>query len=186
MIKKRQARNGPRYDVRWRAPDGTMRNKTFRTKAEALDYEGEQRTARYRGTWIDPRHARVDIFEPYAEKWLTERPDLRPRTVELYESLLRCHIVPKFGSLPLGKITTSAVRSWNAELKGRHPVTAAKAYRLLKLIMGTAVADDRIGRNPCTVKGAGQERSPERLMLSIAEVDALVSAMPGPWRSQSS
>jgi integrase len=35
---------------------------------------------------------------------------------------------------------------------------------------------------PCVVEGAGQERSPERPMLSIAEVDALSAAMPEPWR----
>ena len=61
-------------------------------------------------------------------------------------------------------------------------MTGPKAYRLLRGILGTAVTDELIGRNPCTVKGAGQERSPERPMVSIAEVEALASAMPEPWR----
>lgn len=62
------------------------------------------------------------------------------------------------------------------------PVTAAKAYRLLRGILGTAIVDELITRNPCVVKVASQERSPERPMLSIAEVDALAAAMPDPWR----
>ncbi len=49
-------------------------------------------------------------------------------------------------------------------------------------ILTTAVADEVILRNPCVVKGAGQEHSPERPMLSIAEVDAFTAAMPEPWR----
>ena len=49
-------------------------------------------------------------------------------------------------------------------------------------ILETAVTDELIGRNPCMVKGAGQERSPERPMVSIAEVEALAAAMPEPWR----
>jgi hypothetical protein len=46
----------------------------------------------------------------------------------------------------------------------------------------SAVADELIVRNPCVVRGASQERSPERPMLSIAEVDALAEAIPEPWR----
>jgi integrase len=104
------------------------------------------------------------------------------RTVELYESLLRRHLLPEFGSLPVGKITASMVRSWHARLAGEYVVTGAKAYRLLRGIMTTAVADEVILRSPCVVKGAGQERSAERPMLGIAEVDALACAMPEPWR----
>lgn len=108
--------------------------------------------------------------------------DLQPRTVELYRSLLRCHLLPEFGEVPLGRILPSAVRSWNAALARRYPVTAAKAYRLLNTMLTSAVADELIVRNPCVVKGASQERSPERPMLSIAEVDAIVEAIPEPWR----
>ena len=42
------------------------------------------------------------------------------------------------------------------------PVTVAKAYRLLKAIFNTAVDDGLLRRNPCRIKGAGQEKSPER------------------------
>jgi integrase len=135
-----------------------------------------------RGNWIDPRLASLP-FEPFALHWLSERPDLQPRTLELYRSLLRCHLLPEFGELPLGRISPSAVRSWNAALARSHPVTAAKAYRLLNAMLTSAVADELIVRNPCVVKGASQERSPERPMLSIAEVDALAAAIPEPWRT---
>lgn len=118
----------------------------------------------------------------YARTWLQQRSDLRPRTVEMYSSMLRNHLLPTFGSIPIKRLSPAAVRSWNAELARCHPVTAAKAYRLLKGILATAVTDELVGRNPCMVKGAAQERSPERPMVSIAEVDALVTAMPERWR----
>jgi hypothetical protein len=73
-----------------------------------------------RGNWIDPRRASISL-ERFALRWLTERPDLQPRTLELYRSLLRCHIVPEFGELPLRKLTPSAVRSWNAALARKYP-----------------------------------------------------------------
>jgi integrase len=54
--------------------------------------------------------------------------------------------------------------------------TAAKAYRLLKALRATAVEDGLIRRNPCQVKGAGTEQSPERPLLTIAQVYALAEA----------
>ena len=181
MIERRIASSGPRYEVRLRGPDGKERSRSFRTRRDAERYEREQRAAFDRGNWIDPRLA-SQPFEQYADRWLAERTDLRPRTRELCGSLLRRHLLPGFGELHLGKISPSAVRSWNAALAQRYPVTAAKGYRLLSGILSTAVADELIARNPCVVKGASQERSPERPMLSIAEVDALTAAMPEPWR----
>ena len=181
MIERRSTGSGTRYEVRLRGPDGRERSRSFRTRRAAERYEREQRTALDRGAWIDPRHAGLTL-DDYARRWMSERHELRPRTVELYRSLLRCHIIPKFGPLALGKISPSSIRSWNAKLAQEHEVTAAKAYRLLNQILTTAVADELIGRNPCVVRGAGQEHSPERPMVSIAEVGALAAAMPADLR----
>lgn len=177
MIERRQSRTGIRYEVRLRGPDGRERSRTFRTRKEAEHYERDQRVALDKGNWIDPRLATL-TFRSYAERWMAERHDLRPRTVELYRSLLRVHILPAFGALAIGKLAPTGVRSWNADLAQRHPVTAAKAYRLMREILSTAVADELIARNPCVVKNAGQERSPERPMVTIADVEALKTAMP--------
>jgi integrase len=62
-------------------------------------------------------------------------------------------------------------------------VTVAKAYRLLKAIFNTAVDDGLIRRNPCRIKGAGQERSPERPVLTVPEVYVLADAVGGRYRA---
>jgi integrase len=49
--------------------------------------------------------------------------------------------------------------------------------------MATAVTDGRIARNPCQVPGAAVERSAERPVASIAEVDALASAVEPRYRA---
>ena len=56
-------------------------------------------------------------------------------------------------------------------------MTVAKAYRLLRTICETAVSDEMIGRNPCNIKGAAVEHSPERPVLTVAEVEALAGAI---------
>jgi integrase len=61
-------------------------------------------------------------------------------------------------------------------------VTVAKAYRLLKAILNTAVEDDLIERNPCRLRNAGVERTPERKPPSIAEVDLIADAIEPRYR----
>ena len=56
-------------------------------------------------------------------------------------------------------------------------MTVAKAYRLLRTICETAVSDEMIARNPCNLKGAAVEHSPERPVLTVAEVEALAQTI---------
>ena len=98
------------------------------------------------------------------KRWIDERPNLRPKTIRLYRCLLRGHIAPQFESKTIGEIKDAHVWSWRKKLldSGVSMVTTAKAYRLLKAILNTAVDDGIIRRNPCRIKGAGQEQSAER------------------------
>ena len=62
---------------------------TFRTKREADAYLASVRSDVDRGSWIDPDAGKV-TFGEYSSRWLAERPQLRPRTRELYEGELLC------------------------------------------------------------------------------------------------
>ena len=94
--------------------------------------------------------------------------------------MLARHLVPFFGNRAVADIREAHVRRWRRELldSGASPTSVAKAYRLMKAIMTTAVDDGIVQRNPCRVRGAGQDRSPERPVLSVGEVVALVDVMP--------
>ena len=48
---------------------------------------------------------------------------------------------------------------------------AAKSYRLLRAVLATAVEEDKIlTRNPCRIRGAGEEHAAERPVLTVAQV----------------
>ena len=64
-----------------------------------------------RGGYIDPWCGGV-TFESYAVKWLEHRPNLRPRTREVYDTQLRRHLLPTPGTMELGNISPSVVRAW--------------------------------------------------------------------------
>jgi hypothetical protein len=109
----------------------------------------------------------------YAATWIIERPGLRPRTVDLYRWLLKKHIRPHLGGTAIGRLSTAMIREWRAKLlaSGVSVSVAAKAYRLLRAVLTTAVEEDKIlARNPCRIRGAGDEDAPERPVLTVAQV----------------
>jgi integrase len=79
------------------------------------------------------------------------------------------------GREPLGRRSTRRT--------GPGAVTAAKCYRLLHTVCASAVSEQEIARNPCTIPGAGQESSPERPTATIAQVLALATAAGERWRA---
>jgi integrase len=168
-----------RWQARYRGPDGLLRSapSTFVRKGDAARWLALTEAELAGGGWIDPDAGRVP-FTDYAVVWVSERPGLRPKTLQLYRYLLRRHLAPGFAAQTIAGITEADVRRWRADLlaAGVTPVTAAKAYRLLKAIMATAADDGLIRRNPCRVKGAGTEKSPERPVLTVAQVYALADA----------
>lgn len=178
----RKLRSG-RWQVRYWAPDGIRRAapETFERKGDAARWLAAVETEVDKGEWRDPERAEQLVTE-YAVMWIRERPGLRPRTVELYDGLLRRQIAPYFAGVTLAKLDNNpaAVRAWRAELlaAGVSVSVAAKAYRLLRAVLHTAVDDDVIRRNPCRIKGADQERAAERPTLTAGQVAALARQMP--------
>jgi integrase len=77
------------------------------------------------------------------------------------------------------------IRRWRKTLldSGVSEVTAAKAYRLLRAILNTAADDGLIRRNPCRIKGAGDEHSLERPVLTVAQVYLLADAAGDRYRA---
>jgi len=84
---------------------------TFPTKADASRWLADVEVSLARGTWVDPEAGRVS-FAQYASAWLEHRPGLKPRTADLCDSQLRCHIVPVLGDRALTDVTPATVRAW--------------------------------------------------------------------------
>ena len=171
-----------RFQVRYPGPDGRLRTgpETYATKGVAeralVIIEGQIA----RGDWVDPERGKVTVRD-YADRWIAQRPNLRPRSVELYRWLLGRHITPYLGGVPLGKVTTALVREWRAELLGNGVSASmtAKAYRLLRAVLMTAVNEDHIlPANPCRIPGAGTETPDERPTLTVTQVYDLAGEVP--------
>lgn len=182
---------------RWQAryPDATGQRgtapTTFTTRAEAAAYLAAAQTDALRGIPMPtavaapvPTAVTGPRFDEFARTWLSQRADLRPRTLELYDGLLTRHLLPQLGDRPVTAITTAVVREWYAERlgSGLGRSTVAKSYRLLKSILNTALVDELIVRNPCVIRGAGAEKTPERVPPTLEQALALSDAIAPRWR----
>lgn len=180
---------------RWRAKYRTRNPKatvaapdTFTTKTDAELWLDAQRVALDRGDALDHSAGKATLAE-FADEWVKTRrtrdgEPLRPRTQELYRGLLKLHITPDLGDYELVRLTAPIVRRWHAALvENAGRTTGAKAYRLLRAVLHTAVADGAVARNPCNIRGAGEERSPERPVLTVEQVDLLAATVPPRFRA---
>ena len=154
---------------------------TFATRGDAAAWLARAQSDQDRGVFVDPRAGRITLAA-FAERFLAERV-LADRTRETYRGLLDGHVLPTLGGLDIGQLAPGTVRGWYARLARAHPSTAAKAYRLLRTMMNTAVADELILRNPCRIDGAGRESAPERPIATLTELEQLVAAMPARFRA---
>ncbi len=175
-----------RWQVRYRDLSGVMHTgpHTFTSKADAGRYLALVEADLHRGTWADPKLGRITLAD-WGRRWQATTTNLRPTTRDLYAYLLRRFLLPTFGKVALSSIDVMAVRSWLASLQaqGVSASTRAKAYRLLARILGAAVEAGYLLRNPCAVKGAGQERAPEMRFATVAQVAALADAIAPRYRA---
>jgi hypothetical protein len=162
------------WQARYRRPDGLMRPapQTFPTKTSAEQWLTRTEAELLDGDWIEPGAGLIP-FREYAAAWIEER-DLRPGTAQVYRYVLGRHLSPMFGNRTIADIKEPQVRRWRKRLldSSVNAASAAKAYQLLKAIMNTVVDDGLIRRNPCRIKGAAQDRSPERSALTTRQVFA--------------
>ncbi|MDP2729553.1 MAG: tyrosine-type recombinase/integrase [Dehalococcoidales bacterium] len=66
------------------------------------------------GSYIKPDKTTV---ASYLEGWLKDYvwPSLSPRTAEGYESIVRCHLIPALGSVPLGQLKPEHLQHYYSE-----------------------------------------------------------------------
>ncbi|WIY81394.1 site-specific integrase [Propionimicrobium sp. PCR01-08-3] len=180
-----------RWQVAYTGPDAHVYKaaSTFDDEDTARAWLAAERKLIDLDEWLPPsqrgqrsKRRKVPLFGDYASSWIERRivkgRALKPRTRAEYDRLLESVLSPDFGKLPLTAITRELVSVWWEGL----PKTAtqnARAYSLLRTILGGAIEDGYLAANPCHVRGAGNvTRAHKVTPLTISELAALVEAMP--------
>jgi hypothetical protein len=87
-----------RFQASFVGPAGQRHNtpETFATKGDAGRWLLMTESAMIRRMWADPERGRVSL-QDYGQRWIEQRPGLRPRTVDLYWWLFGRYLRPQLG-----------------------------------------------------------------------------------------
>jgi integrase len=103
-----------------------------------------------------------------------------PRTIELYESVVRVHLKPQLGRIVLAKLTREQVAKALATVAlTLAPSSTSRVYVILGAALDEAVKSDKIRQNPVRKLAAPTFERPERITWTPAEINTFLDAMTG-------
>ncbi len=176
-----------RWQARYPLRDGSREPapQMFATKTDALRFLATVESDMLRGTWQRPvaPAAEVSVSAWAARHIAAQRGRLTPKTLALYESLLRSCIEPTFGVTLLGDVQKIAVREWVASMTSRGLSASRVRHALIVLsqVMAAAVEDGLVDSHPCTGVRPPRLRETEPHILTPAEVAELHAAIREPY-----
>lgn len=170
-----------RYRARYRGPDGKERARHFALKRDAERWLAANESAKAKGDWIDPDRGRLTVAE-WLPAWAATKAALEPNTRRGYESVVAGWVLPRWGAVPLNRITHADVVAWVADMSGQvGPATSGKALLVLTQAVQLAIRDGRLARDPTVgVRRPRPVRGRQRF-LTHAEVTKLAGELPAPY-----
>ncbi len=164
---------------------GKPKRKTFygRTRREVAEKLAKVQRELTTGLYIEPSEISLGTW---LDKWLTEykKPQLKQSTFEDYEMLIRVHIRPALGNIPLAKLQPHMLQAfYNDKLEsGRHDGKGGLSTRtvryfhaVIRQALEQAVKEGILPRNvadatnPPVVKNKPMQPLTEEELLSIFE-----------------
>jgi integrase len=169
---------GKRWRARYVDDRGAEHTKAFDRKADAKRWLDGQTASLVAGTHVSPRDAQLRV-EQWCDLWIQGYGVHRDSTVREAKTHIR-QIEQEFGHLLLTAVRPSQVKNWMARLKGegykdsyRHAL-----HSRLAQIMGDAVHDGVLGRNPCSRKTSPPMGRAKVYVATVEQVWAIHDGMP--------
>lgn len=173
-----------RYGVgkRWRAryfdDQGKEYSQHFERKADAKQWLAGVSASMVTGTYTAPEAGRVTVAAIYAS-WSASQGHISAKTAATRRSTWGSRVEPQWGYVAVVDVKTSAVRAWVAQLvaDGVGVPTIENAFGLLRQLLGAAVEDRCIPRNPCDGVKLPKRLHADRGYLTHRQVAALADAV---------
>lgn len=136
------------WEARMSLPHGRRKSLYAKTRREVQDKLRSARRDAENGLDLSARSQTVGQF---LARWLedTAKPTLRPKTHHSYAQLIRLHIVPAIGAVPLDTLTPQHVQRMMREMtaRGLSPRTVQYTRAILRRALGYAVRWSLVTRN---------------------------------------
>lgn len=166
---------GSRWRARYVDDQGREHAKGFGRKADAQTWLDNDVTAKFAaGTYVDPAAGKVTVGDVYAA-WSAAQAHISKKTAATRKSAWNSRVKDVWAAVPVADVTTSAVRAWVAKMKadGLGVPGIENAFGVLRQVLGAAVEDRRIPRNPCDGVKLPKRQHADRGYLTHAQVAAL-------------
>ena len=163
--------------------------KTGRYKQKWINVKGKKQNAidkldeilhQYKTTgFIDNAKVTTGYF---LTQWLTTaKNNLTPSSYERYEGIIKNHLIPDFGDIPLDKLTPERIQAhYNAKLgDGFNPSTVRYHHTVIHKALATAVKWGLIYRNVADVVDKPQGKRKEFQTWDENEVNQFLSSLDG-------
>ena len=156
-------RRGKAWRARVTLPDRSQRSRSFRTKAEAVRWEAEQKTALNRGKWVDPSRqdnggrVRPAVGSSASSPALDGSPRQPARSRSTSPG-------PSSAHRRIAAVRPSEVQAWATE-RSQHlsPINLRNLVSMVRSIFRDAVLDRLCSREPCCSGEAAELRkAPDR------------------------
>lgn len=180
-----------RADGRWEAvlvlgvrADGKLRRKSFYGKSyeSARKKLDEARRALQEGL---PVVVERQTLRQFLERWLRDVVQVKvaPATHQTYESLVRIHIVPLLGRLPLEKLTAQHVQQLLLEKQtsecGISPKTVKHIRDVLRNALEVALRWGLVARNVAALAETPRQRRPAVTVYTASQARTFLAAIEG-------
>lgn len=176
--RERNARwgSGKRWRARWVEANGKERSKAFTTKADAELWVSRVEVDTASGTYVNHLAGRI-LFRTWARDWMATKVHRKPTTIAGYESLLKVHILPTWGDVPLNRMRHVELQQWIARMnaEGLSASRVRQASGLVHQVMDAAVRSKLIVGNPCVGLDLPRLPDPGRTFLTHDQVLAVAN-----------
>ncbi|WP_431233554.1 tyrosine-type recombinase/integrase [Mycolicibacterium psychrotolerans] len=170
---------GLRYRARYVDDDNREHAKGFALKRDAQKWLDSEVTAKFAtGTYVEPSAGRVTVSSVY-QSWFSAQSHVSPKAKATRRSAWNRHVEPRWGNTLVADVRPSGIRAWVASMaeEGSSATTIENAFGVLRQVLGAAVEDNRIARNPCEGVKLPKRKHSDRGYLSHEQVVALASSV---------
>ena len=172
---------------RWRARYVDASGKRRSVSSAIAGKPGKRICAKRRDEKLDAVRQGLDVGEAtqkmsaYLDRWLrSKRRQLRPRSIEKYEGIIRLHLVPHIGAVEIGRLRHGRVTALYDDLSAAGVSDASLRY--VHAVLHSALEDaipNVIARNPADRAGVGKGKALEIQPFTPAEVRVLLDGIAG-------
>lgn len=167
---------GQRWLAVWNEPDGRRRKKAFDNKDAADDWLARVRSQQLEGAYITRERAAATVRDVAAD-WVAAHPDWAAGTAARNRSILKKHVLPRWGETPVGAVRPEDVQAWVNQMTCA-PGTMRRIHQVLSGVLTFAVTRKRIAFNPASHTKFPVTDVEPMTVLTVRQVDAFIAAHP--------